>query len=170
MDALVSILKKRRSTWCLSAGCLGVLLLADAHRPTAAATVDWTGAVANTCVVTVNSHGALGVSVNGQTMSSEQPTGMAASVGVMSTGPNLVTFGAPAMTLWAPTYTGTPVMATKQRSNKGHSSNWQVAAHQATVDAGDTVFDLHAQVDDVGKAFPMGAYKVSSDVTCSPAN
>jgi hypothetical protein len=140
------------------------------HKASYAATVEWTGAVANTCVVTLNSNGLLGVSINGQSMSSEQTTGQAASVAVMSTGPNLVTFGGPAMTLWSPTYTGTPLIQTKQRSNKGHSGTWQATAHQATIDAGDTLFEVHAQIDDPSNAFPMGAYKVSSEVTCAPAN
>lgn len=135
-----------------------------------AATVEWSGAVANSCVVTLNSNGVLGVSTDGQSLSSEQTTGMPASVAVMSTGPNLVTFGSPAMTLWSPTYTGSPSIATKQRSNKGHSNTWQSASHQATVEAGDTLFEVHAQVEDSSKAFPMGAYKVSSEVICTPAN
>lgn len=149
---------------------IGLLFLFGQHRVSHAATVEWTGAVANTCIVTLNSNGLLGVSINGQSLSSEQTTGLPATVAVMSTGPNVVTFGNPALTLWSPTYTGTPVISTKQRSNKGHSSNWQVTSHQATIDAGDTIFEVHAQADDPSGAFPMGAYKVTSEVTCAPAN
>lgn len=151
---------------------LALVLTAAAfsNKPSHAATVEWTGAVANTCVVTLNSNGMLGVSINGQSMSSEQTTGQAASVAVMSTGPNVVTFGNPSMTLWSPSYTGTPLIQTKQRSNKGHSGTWQATAHQATITSGDTLFEVHAQIDDPSNAFPMGAYKVSSEVTCAPAN
>lgn len=147
-----------------------VLSLVTAPRPAEAATVEWTGVVANTCVVTLNSNGLLGVSISGQAMSSEQTAGQPASVAVMSTGPNVVTFGSPAMTLWAPSYTGSPIVSSKQQSNKGHSSTWLVTAHQATIEPGDTLFEVHAQLDDAANAFPMGAYKVSSEVTCAPAN
>ena len=147
-----------------------VLSLAITPRPADAATVEWTGVVANTCVVTLNSNGLLGLAISGQAMSSEQTTGQPASVAVMSTGANVVTFGSPAMTLWAPSYTGSPIVSSKQRSNKGHSSAWTVTAHQAPIEAGDTLFEVHAQLDDAANAFPMGAYKVSSEVTCAPAN
>jgi len=151
-------------------GFMLVLSLVIGHRTAEAATVEWTGVVANTCVVTLNSNGLLGVATSGQVMSSEQTAGQPASVAVMSTGPNVVTFGSPAMTLWAPSYTGSPIVSSKQQSNKGHSSTWMVTAHQATVTAGDTLFAVHAQLDDAANAFPMGAYKVSSEVTCAPAN
>lgn len=171
MKANVKVLSSRNARILSSMALVigGFFLLAQ-HRFSHAATVEWSGAVANTCVVTLNSNGVLGVSINGQSLSSEQTAGMPATVGVMSTGPNLVTFGNPTMTLWSPTYTGTPVIATKQRSNKGHSSNWQVTSHQATIEAGDTIFEVHAQADDPSSAFPMGAYKVTSEVTCAPAN
>ena len=147
-----------------------MLSLVIAPDPAEAATVEWTGVVANTCVVTLNSNGLLGVSISGQAMSSEQTTGQPASVAVMSTGSNVVTFGSPAMTLWAPSYTGSPMVSSKQQSNKGHSSTWMVTAHQAPIEPGDTLFEVHAQLDDAANAFPMGAYKVSSEVTCAPAN
>jgi len=151
-------------------GLMLVLSLVIAPRPAESATVEWTGVVANTCVVTLNSNGLLGVSVNGQAMSSDQTAGQPASVAVMSTGPNVVTFGSPAMTLWAPSYTGSPIVSSKQQSNKGHSSAWMVTAHQAAIEPGDTLFEVHAQLADAANAFPMGAYKVSSEVTCAPAN
>ncbi len=147
-----------------------MLSLVITPDPSEAATVEWTGVVANTCVVTLNSNGLLGVSISGQAMSSEQTAGQPASVAVMSTGSNVVTFGSPALTLWAPSYTGSPIVSSKQQSNKGHSSTWMVTAHQATIEPGDTLFEVHAQLDDATNAFPMGAYKVSSEVTCAPAN
>ena len=154
----------------LLSGFLLAALLVLAQRPAQAATVEWTGAVASSCVVTLNSNGLLGVSISGQSMSSEQTAGLPASVAVMSTGPNVVTFGSPAMTLWSPSYIGSPVVSSKQQSNKGHSSSWMVTAHEATIEAGDTLFEVHAQLEDASNAFPMGAYKISSEVTCAPAS
>lgn len=147
-----------------------VLATALVTQPARATTVEWSGAIANTCVVTLGNHGTLGVTTDGQSLSSENTAGLPARVTVMSTSTNVVTFSSPAMTLWSPSYTGTPVIATRHASNKGHSGTWQQNQHQATVVAGDTLFELHAQATDPSTVFPMGAYKVSSEVTCAPAS
>lgn len=132
-----------------------------------ATTVEWTGAVANSCVITVSNHGSLGISTSGQKLSSEETTGMPAQVAVMSTGPNIVTFGTSSMTLAPATYAGSPLSQMKHTSNQGHSNTWQTAPHDVSVNAGNTVFQVHAQATDSSNVFPMGLYKVSSDVTCS---
>lgn len=133
-----------------------------------AATIEWTGAVINSCVVTVNNHGTLGVAIDGKSMSSDANTGgLPASVAVLSTGPNLLTIGSPALTLKAVGYTGSPVMSTKYSSNKGHLASWQQNAHEVTIQSGDAIFNVHAQMTD-SDVFPMGAYKMTSEVTCAP--
>ena len=133
-----------------------------------AATIEWSGAVVNSCVVTINNHGTLGVAIDGKTMSSDNNTGgLPASVAVMSTGQNLLTIGVPALTLRAVGYTGSPVMNTKYSSNDGHQATWQQTAHEVAIQPGDTIFDVHAQMTD-SDAFPVGAYKMTSDVTCAP--
>lgn len=133
-----------------------------------AATIEWTGAIVNSCVVTIGNHGTLGVAIDAKSMSSDNSTGgIPASVVVMSTGSNLLTIGVPALTLKAITYTGTPVMSTKYSSNKGHLATWQQTAHEVSIGSGDAIFDVHAQMSDTD-VFPMGAYKMTSEVTCSP--
>ena len=91
-----------------------------------------------------------------------------ARVAVMSTGSNTLTIDSPSMTLHPANYVGSPIIQTKHSSNKGHSGDWKVTPHQASIEAGDTIFDIHAQLTDASNAFPMGIYKVSSEVTCSP--
>lgn len=170
MTEHAAILEKHGYMITGTTAVLAVLVTALLTQPAKATTVEWTGAIANTCVVTLGNHGTLGIATDGQTLSSEHTAGLPARVTVMSTSTNVVTFSNPAMTLWSPSYTGTPAIATRHSSNKGHSGTWQQNQHQATVVAGDTLFELHAQATDPGTVFPMGAYKVTSEVTCAPAS
>ena len=149
---------------------MGVLALAPLFNGLAnAATVDWTGTVANSCVVTVGSNGVLGLSLDGKSLSSDQATGMPAMVTVASTTTNIVTFSQPTLALRATGYLGTPAMYTKESSNKGHLRDWQPISYQETIQSGDTVFDFHAKAQDEN-TFPMGIYRISSEVTCAPPN
>jgi len=86
----------------------------------------------------------------------------------MSTGANVLTISSPSVTLQPANYVGSPIIQTKHSSNKGHAGDWKTTPHQASIEAGDAVFDIHAQLTDASNAFPMGLYKVSSEVTCSP--
>ena len=149
---------------------IGILAIAPLSSGLAnAATVDWTGTVANSCVVTVGSNGVLGLSLDGKSLSSDQATGMPAMVTVASTTTNVVTFSQPTLALRATGYLGTPAMYTKESSNKGHLRDWQPISYQETVQSGDTVFDFHAKAQDEN-TFPMGIYRMSSEVTCAPPN
>ena len=149
---------------------MGVLAMAPLFNGLAnAATVDWTGTVANSCVVTVGSNGVLGLSLDGKSLSSDQATGMPAMVTVASTTTNVVTFSQPTLALRATGYLGTPAMYTKESSNKGHLRDWQPISYQDTTQSGDTVFDFHAKAQDEN-TFPMGIYRMSSEVTCAPPN
>jgi hypothetical protein len=134
-----------------------------------AVTVDWTGTVANSCVVTVGSNGVLGLSLDGKSLSSDQATGMPAMVTVASTTTNVVTFSQATLALRATGYLGTPAMFTKESSNKGHLRDWQPTSYQETIQSGDTVFNFHAKAQDEN-TFPMGIYRMSSEVTCAPPN
>lgn len=134
-----------------------------------AVTVDWTGTVANSCVITVGSNGVLGLSLDGKSLSSDQTVGAPAIVSVASTSNNIVTFNQPIMSLKAAGYLGSPAMHTKQSSNKGHLNEWQQNTYQVGVESGDTVFNFHARAED-SNTFPMGIYRMSSEVTCSPPN
>ena len=132
-------------------------------------TVDWTGTVANSCVITVGSNGLLGLSLDGKSLSSDQTTGAPAMVTVASTATNVVTFNQPVMSLRAAGYLGNPAMHTKQSSNKGHLNDWQQNTYEVGVESGDTVFNFHARAED-SDTFPMGIYRMSSEVTCAPPN
>ncbi|MCF8186961.1 MAG: hypothetical protein K9J28_09120 [Sulfuritalea sp.] len=135
-----------------------------------AETIEWTGAVVNSCVMTIGNHGTLGVAIDGKVMSSDNSTGgIPASVAVMSTGPNQLSISAPTLTLQAVTYTGSPEMSSKYSSNKGHAATWQQTSHEVVIGSGNVIFDVHARMTET-EVFPMGAYKLSSEVTCAPAN
>lgn len=136
---------------------------------TNAVTVDWTGTVANSCVITVGNNGILGLSLDGKSLSSDQTTGAPAVVTVASTTNNVVTFSQPTMSLRGAGYLGNPIMHTKQNSNKGHLNDWQQASFQENIESGDTVFNFHARAED-DNTFPMGIYRMSSEVTCAPPN
>ena len=148
-------------------GLLALTLLS--MQATNAVTVDWTGTVANSCVVTVGSNGVLGLSLDGKSLSSDQATGMPAMVTVASTTTNVVTFSQATLALRATGYLGTPAMFTKESSNKGHLRDWQPTSYQKTIQSGDTVFNFHAKAQDEN-TFPMGIYRMSSEVTCAPPN
>lgn len=134
-----------------------------------AVTVDWTGTVANSCVVSVGSNGMLGISIDGKSLSSDQTAAAPAVVTVMSTSNNTVTFTKPTMSLAPVGYLGAPTMYTKQNSNKGHTNDWQQNTYQVSVESGDTIFNYHARAED-SSTFPMGIYRMSSVVTCAPPN
>lgn len=132
-------------------------------------TVDWTGTVANSCVITVGNNGVLGLSLDGKSLSSDQSTGAPAMVTVASTATNVVTFNQPIMSLRGSGYLGNPAMHTKQSSNKGHLNDWQQSTYEVGIESGDTVFNFHARAEDEN-TFPMGIYRMSSEVTCAPPN
>ena len=137
--------------------------------PASAAVVEWAGLVVNSCIVTVGNHGSLGLAIDGNSLDSEQTGGLAANVLVTATGPNTVSLTAPDTTLASSGYNGQADTWLKYQSNQGHAGDWDEQGHSATVGAGQTMLTLHARMRD-DQAFPMGAYKVSSELSCTPTS
>ena len=133
--------------------------------PAAAADVVFTGALVNSCILNVSTPGVLGPSSDGQTLSSETGTGVAAILAVIAVGsaPTL-SFTAPALTTPAG-FSGTATTAIRYQSLSGRTQAYTTGASTMT---GGTLLDtvtINSRVQSP-TGFASGLYTVRTVVTC----
>jgi hypothetical protein len=129
--------------------------------------VQFNGIVVPVCILTVNTSGVLAMSTAGTELGSEQTGGVAAVLGVVSTGgaPTLL-FTAPTMSIKPVTYAGTPALSLKYTSSGGANQAYTSAAsqHTSTNPLGDTVTLNAKAIDSTG--FTAGSYRLQTTATC----
>ena len=143
-------------------------LLALSAVPASAATdIVFTGNVTDTCTLSIPTPGTMTLSANGQTLGSDQPLGLPATVTVLSLGSNTVTLAAPTLTSHPPAYTAGS--ETVEMSYSGLASHAYTSAQQ-TVPLGilsiATVLIVNLHVINAA-GFAQGAYTAKTVLTCS---
>ena len=144
------------------------MLCALAAAPAAAVPVTMNGLVIPSCILTVSTGGALGVSTDsGRQLGSEEVGGIPATIAVVATG------GTPTLTVSAPTmsqrpsaYTGSPVVSVRYTSVGGanHAYSSSSSSFVSGSALGDTLTINMKAADNNG--FAAGSYQLQTNVTC----
>ncbi|URW74760.1 hypothetical protein M9980_09250 [Sphingomonas donggukensis] len=136
-----------------------------AASPAAAADVVFTGALVNSCVLNVGTPGVLGPSSDGQTLSSETGTGVAAVLAVVAVGsaPTL-SFSAPSLTTPAG-FSGTATTAIRYQALSGHTQAYTSGASSMSGGALLDTITVNSRVQSAS-GFASGLYTVRTVVTC----
>lgn len=139
--------------------------IALAAAPASAATVSFSGVVANLCVLTLTTPGLMGVSADGTLLSSREAGGLKAVMAVVATGTN------PQISFTAPQLTGPGASTAGATTLLGYTSlgggNHPLSAGASTYTANrllDTITIDGAALSSSG--FVTGNYTLSSTVTC----
>lgn len=149
-----------------SVAIIGASLIgATLATPASAADVVFTGNLVNSCILNVSTPGILGVGSDGNTLSSETGTGVAAILGVTAVGT------IPALSFTAPTlvtpagFNGTATTAIRYQALSGRTQAYTSGASTMT---GGTLLDtvtINSRVQTTG-GFASGTYTVRTTVTC----
>lgn len=151
---------KLRLIAALGACVIGVGTMANAVN------VNFDGTMENICTVASATDGALAASPSGTQLDSELAGGRAASVTIVSTGSNNVTFGAPSLSAAPNNYSGTPTLAINY-SGAGITQADTAAAETHTIRYPGGAINVNASATDPS-GFPAGTYTVTTVVTCAP--
>jgi hypothetical protein len=130
-----------------------------------AATVSFSGAVVNTCVINISTPGVLALASTGTMLSSEETGGANAVVAVIATGT------APALLFGAPALTGPAASTAGAVTTLGYTSPG--GASQALT-SGTSTYTMTRLLDTLSvkahanntNGFVSGTYGISSTVTC----
>lgn len=144
-----------------------VILAAGAsHAPAVAQSVNFFGNVLNSCILTLSLPGALAMSADGTTLSSDQAGGNAATLTMVATGssPTLL-FTAPGFTSTPAAYSGAPSVSVRYTSVRGTNQPWTSGASSASPGFLLDTFTVHARAIDM-TGFRAGAYTLATVATC----
>lgn len=139
--------------------------------PAHAVDVLFNGNITGVCSVALSTPGALGLSVDGQTLGSQEGIGAAAAVTILSIGNSTVTVGAPTRTLQSGTYVATSeIIEVAYSGVSGLSGVNQAYTTQQTTFAANsiplTVLAINNRIRNIN-GFPTGIYQTRTVVTCS---
>lgn len=144
--------------------CLAIGAAAIA-APAEAANVTFSGTVANLCVLTITTPGALALSSNGTALSSDEVGGVASVLAVAATGTN------PTISLTAPQLTGPAASlsgATKELSFSspgGGAQAWTAAGSTYTANRLIDTMTIKARATN-SAGFVTGSYAINATATC----
>jgi hypothetical protein len=130
-----------------------------------AATVTFTGAVVNTCVINISTPGTLGLAASGTTLSSEETGGLNSVMAIIATG------SAPQIQFAAPQLTGPAgsiAAATHQiayTSPGGAAQTYTASSSVYTMSRLLDTLTVKAKATNVD-GFASGTYTITSVVTC----
>jgi hypothetical protein len=140
-------------------------MLACTTVPAAAVDVTFTANLINSCILSLNTPGAMAVSTDGKTMSSENVGGASAVMLLVSIG------AAPTLNFSAPTlvspagWSGTPTTSIKYTSLGGANQAFTTTSSTATAGVLIDAFTINTKVENA-TGFANGNYTVREVVTC----
>ena len=142
-------------------------LVAFAFAPAQAANVNLQANLVNSCVLSINSNGTMTANTAGTQIGSENPSGSAASLGLVAIGSlPTVTFAAPSLSASPAGWTASHTDSIRYTSNRG--ANQAYTSSQSSVTSGGLTetFTVHGKVDSAA-GFDAGNYTLTTVVTCS---
>lgn len=144
---------------------LSLAIAATSVGTAKAADVVFTGSLINSCVLNVSTPGVLGPSSDGQTLSSETGTGVAAIMAVVAVGSSpTLSFSAP--TLQTPAgFSGSATTAIRYQAISGHTQAYTTGASSMTGGSLLDTITINSRVQNAG-GFASGLYTVRTTVTC----
>lgn len=144
-----------------------LLTAASIAAPAMAANVNLQANLVNSCTLTLSSNGTMTANSGGTQIGSENPSGGAASLGLVAIGSlPTISFAAPSLTTSPSGWSATHTNAIRYTSNRG--ANQAYTASQSSVTAGGLTetFTVHGKVDSTA-GFDAGNYTLTTVVTCS---
>lgn len=143
--------------------CIAVLSQA---APAAAAEVTLTGIVANSCILTLTSQGALRTSSSGTIVGSEQPGGSPAILSLVASGLSpTITFGAPALVTSPGGMLESPTVEIRYTSNGGANQAYTSGASSHQPMGLLETYSIDGKLTS-SKGFAAGTYTMRTLVTC----
>ncbi len=146
---------------------LSSCLIAFAAAPVTAANVNLQANLVNSCVLSINSDGTMTANTAGTQIGSENPSGSAATFGLVAIGSlPTVSFAAPSLSASPAGWSETHTDSIRYTSNRG--ANQAYTSSQSSVTAGGLTetFTVHGKVDSAN-GFDAGNYTLTTVVTCS---
>lgn len=141
---------------------LGLCLAAQAD----AATVNLSGLITNSCILTVGTPGALRVSSAGTTLGSEETGGLPATLTVVATGLSpQINVSAPSLSASPVSYGRSPSLGLRYTSLAGGNQAYTDSSSSYTASGLLDVLTFNARaIDNAG--FTAGTYTIATTVTC----
>ncbi|MFC3711586.1 hypothetical protein ACFOMD_03325 [Sphingoaurantiacus capsulatus] len=144
----------------------GVALCLAAAPQANAATVNLSGLVLNSCILTLGTAGALRVSSAGTTLSSEEVGGLAATLTIVATGvAPQINVSAPTLAASPVSYGRSPTLGLRYTSLAGGNQAYTDSSSSYTANGLLDVLTFNARALD-SAGFTSGTYTIATTVTC----